>query len=535
MTDVPILLALEAPPSGSQTGEFAILDWLVVGLYMLIVVLVGAAMSRKKEAGDDFFLAGRSMPVWAVAISTLATALSAATFIGGPQQGFRGDLGYLTFKFAGLAAFIIVGFMFLPAIFKAGTPSVYGLVGQRFGASAGASSAIMFGLGRLLASGARLFMTAIPFALVAFGAATEGPLIFAIVAVAAVACTYTMLGGVRAVIWTDVLQACVLVGTVGIALLLLWNKIDMPAPEAWDRLMDAQKLQMFDWSLSWSKPYTVWGAAIGMTLFLVAAYGTDQDMAQRLLTCRSPKKAAWAGIASNLIGWPVTFLFLAMGLLLWLEVEKNGPILPPMNTAGDRDVFLLFILRDLPVGIRGLMMAGLFAAAMSSLDSALNALAASTISDIVRPWRSSRDMPSMVPEAETRLARWIILAWTIALTGFAILCAFWQSASGETLLDFALGVMIFAYAGLLGVFATVLLTPRGNATSACFALIVGMFTVLALQPFAWNWWMPWFAGEDHLVPPAFPWRMAIATTVAFSVCVMGRPASGKQRGQTVGG
>ena len=527
MTEIPLLMALEPLPPEAQTGEFAILDWVVVGLYMAIVLLVGAAMSRKKEAGDDFFLAGRSMPVWAVAISTLATALSAATFIGGPQQGFRGDLGYLTFKFAGLAAFIIVGFLFLPAIFKAGTPSVYGLIGQRLGTSAGASSAVMFGLGRLLASGARLFMTAIPFALVAFGSATEGPLIFAIVAVAAVACTYTTLGGVRAVIWTDVLQACVLIGTVSIGLILLWNKIDMPAPEAWDRLVEAQKLELFDWSLSWSKPYTVWGAAIGMTLFLVAAYGTDQDMAQRLLTCRSPKKAAWAGIFSNLIGWPVTFLFLGMGLLLWLEVEKNGPILPPMNTAGDRDVFLLFILRDLPVGIRGLMMAGLFAAAMSSLDSALNALAASTISDIVRPWRSATNRSKLRPEDETRLARWIIVGWTIALTCFAILCAFWQSASGETLLDFALGVMIFAYAGLLGVFATVLLTPRGNATSACFALVIGMLTVLALQPFAWNWWMPWFAGEDHLVPPAFPWRMAIATLIAFVVCVIGSPAASR--------
>tara|TARA_B100001059_G_scaffold13590_1_gene10942 strand:- start:258 stop:1847 length:1590 start_codon:yes stop_codon:yes gene_type:complete len=527
MIEFPPLLALEVPSSAPQSGEFVALDWFVVGFYMLIVILVGAVVSRKKEAGDDFFLAGRSMPVWAVAISTLATALSAATFIGGPQAGFRGDLGYLTFKFAGLAAFIIVGFMFLPAIFRAGTPSVYGLVGQRFGAGAGASSAVMFGLGRLLASGARLFMTAIPFALVAFGSATEGPLIFAIIAVAAVACTYTMLGGVRAVIWTDVLQACVLVGTVCIGLILLWNKIDMPADEAWGKLVDAQKLQMFDWSWSWSKPYTVWGAAIGMTLFLVAAYGTDQDMAQRLLTCRSPKKAAWAGIASNLIGWPVTFIFLGMGLLLWLEVEKNGPILPPMNTAGDRDVFLLFILRDLPVGIRGLMMAGLFAAAMSSLDSALNALAASTISDIVRPWRSANNRSQLNPQDETRLARWIILCWTIALTAFAVLCAFWQSASGETLLDFALGVMVFAYAGLLGVFATILLTPRGNATSACLALIIGMLAVLAMQPFAWNWWMPWFGGEDHLVPPAFPWRMAIATIIAFVVCVIGRPAASK--------
>jgi Na+/proline symporter len=465
------------------------------------------------------------MPVWAVAVSTLATAVSAATFIGGPQQGFRGDLSYLTFKFAGLAAFIIVGFVFLPAIFRAGTPSVYGLIAQRFGTSAGGSAAAMFGIGRLLASGARLFMTAIPFSLVAFGDASGGSLAVAIVLVAAAACVYTVLGGVRAVIWTDVLQACVLVGTVAAAVGLLWVKVDTSPAEALEQLGSAGKLRMIDWSLSWTNPYTVWGAAIGMTLFLVAAYGTDQDLAQRLLTCRTPRKAAWAGILSNLIGWPVTFLFLGLGVLLWLETQKHGPIVSNLAPEGDRDVFLHFILRDMPMGLRGLMMAGLFAAAMSSLDSALNALAASTTSDIVRPWRAAKGLAAMSPGRETVMARWMIAGWAAALTLFALLCAYWQTASGETLLDFALGVMVFAYAGLLGVFLTALLTRRGNARSAAAALIVGLLVVLALQPFAWNWWMPRIAGENAIAPPAFPWRMTIASAAAFAACLLGRRAA----------
>jgi SSS family solute:Na+ symporter len=505
---------------------FTFADWLVVIVYLGVVVVIGAMASRRHEQGDDFFLAGRSMPVWAVAISTLATALSAATFLGGPQQGFRGDLSYLVFKFAGLAAFIVVGFVFLPAIFKAGTPSVYGLIAQRFGTSAGASSAVMFGVGRLLASGARLFMTAIPFSLVAFGDASGSSLAVAIVLVAAAACIYTMAGGVRAVIWTDVLQCCVLVGTVAVAVGLLWVKVDIAPADAMDQLQAAGKLKMIDWSWSWTEPYTVWGAAIGMTLFLIAAYGTDQDLAQRLLTCRTPRRAAWAGILSNIIAWPVTFLFLALGVLLWLETQTHGPIVSNLAPEGDRDVFLHFILRDMPSGLRGLMMAGLFAAAMSSLDSALNALAASTTSDIIRPWRAARGRERMTPQRETRMARWIIAAWTGALAIFAILCAFWQSASGETLLDFALGVMVFAYAGLLGVFLTALLTPRGNAMSAAAALVVGVLVVLALQPFAWNAWMPLLDNSNTaLPPPAFPWRMAIASTIAFLTCVMGSRAT----------
>ncbi len=506
---------------------FTLVDWMVVATYLAAVVGIGSLVSRRKEQGDDFFLAGRTMPVWAVAVSTLATAVSAATFIGGPQQGYRGDLSYLTFKFAGLAAFIIVGFVFLPAIFRAGTPSVYGLITQRFGTQAGGSAAVMFGIGRLLASGARLFMTAIPFSLVAFGDAGGGSLALSILLVASAACVYTVLGGVRAVIWTDVLQACVLVGTVAIAVSLLWMRLEMPLPEVVHRLDGAGKLKMIDWSFSWTNPYTVWGAAIGMTLFLIAAYGTDQDLAQRLLTCRSPRRAALAGIMSNLIGWPVTFLFLALGVLLWLHTEINGPIVSPLAPEGDRDIFLHFILRDMPSGLRGLMMAGLFAAAMSSLDSALNALAASSTADIIRPWRSSRNLPPMTPARETALARWLIAGWASALTLFAMLCAFWQSASGETLLDFALGVMVFAYAGLLGIFLTALLTPRGNTGSAITALLVGLMAVLLLQPFAWNWWMAWFMGADAPPPPAFPWRMAIASTLAFLTCVS-RPRPTKQ-------
>ena len=130
----------------------------------------------------------------------------------------------------------------------------------------------------------------------------------------------------------------------------------------------------------------------------------------------------------------------------------------------------------------------------------------------------------MSPARETAMARGIVVGWAIALTLFAILCAYWQSASGETLLDFALGVMVFAYAGLLGVFLTALLTPRGNAGSAVAALLTGLIAVLLLQPFVWDIWIGWFDADTSPLPaPAFPWRMAIATSLAWLVCLMGRP------------
>jgi len=500
---------------------FSIIDWAVLAAYMAAVLWIGVLASRRKEHGDEFFLAGRSMPAWAVAVSVLATALSAATFIGGPQQSYRGDLTYLASNVGGLIAVLIVGFLFLPAFYAAGTPSIYGYLGKRFSIGTQASAGGMFMLGRLLASGARLFITAIPFALIAFGSAEGWPLVISIVLVTLAAAAYTMLGGIRAVIWTDVLQACVVVGTVLLAVFVLFNRIDLPISDIMDRLSAADggdKLTVVDWSGDPSKPYTAWASLIGVTLFMVAAFGTDQDLTQRMLTCKTPGKATWAVILSNLLGWPVVLLFLVVGLLLWVEEQVHGPILPDLPDQGDRAVFLRFILRDMPLGLRGLMVAGLFAAAMSSLDSVLNAMAASTVADWLRPLRSSVGSPPRTASEETRLTRIIIAVWALLLACFAIGAALWQTASGQTLIDFALGVMVFAYAGLLGVFATALLTKRGSPVSAAAALVVGLLVVVAIDPSVWSMW----AGDE--VPPlAFPWRMTAASLIAFCVCLCGSP------------
>jgi SSS family solute:Na+ symporter len=505
---------------------FSMIDWAVLAAYMAAVLLIGVWAGRRKEDGDDFFLAGRSMPSWAVAVSVLATALSAATFIGGPQQSYRGDLTYLASNAGGLIAVLIVGFIFLPAFYAAGTPSIYGYLGQRFSVGTQAAASGMFMLGRLLASGARLFITAIPFSLIAFGSAEGWPLVIAILLVTVAAAAYTMLGGIRAVIWTDVLQAVVVVGTVTIAVFVLLNRIDLPISEIVERLQVADggdKLQVVDWSLDPAKPYTAWASLIGFTIFMVAAFGTDQDLAQRMLTCRTPRKATWAVILSNLIGWPVVLLFLVVGLLLWTEEQVHGPILPGLPDDGDRAVFLRFILRDMPVGLRGLMVAGLFAAAMSSLDSVLNALASSTVADLLRPRRLRLGLPARSPAAETRLTRGIIAGWAALLACFAMGCALWQTASGQTLIDFALGVMVFAYAGLLGVFATALLTKRGSPASAAAAMGVGLILVIAMDPSVWPLWF-----GEQTPPLAFPWRMTVAATGAFLVCLSGRPNASRQ-------
>jgi Na+/proline symporter len=189
----------------------------------------------------------------------------------------------------------------------------------------------------------------------------------------------------------------------------------------------------------------------------------------------------------------------------------------PMAAVEDgRQVFVAFILQEMPVGMRGLMMAGLFAAAMSSLDSALNAMASTTVSDFYRPSRYRRGHGDITPGRQVRVSRLAVMGWAVALGAFAVVCVFWQQHSGQKLIDFALRVMVFAYSGLLAVFLTAFFTRRGNSLSAVAALLTGFAAVLALEI---------YAVVRDLKPIAFAWEMLAATFLAFAICCLGRRRS----------
>jgi SSS family transporter len=503
---------------------FHLLDWAVVCAYLAIVVVLGLRFRRRAARRREFFLAARSMPVWAVAISVLATAQSAATFVGGPEQAYRGDLTYLSANLGGLVAVLIVSIFFLPAFYRRDVVSVYELLGQEFGLPAQRAASAMFMLGRVFASGARLFIVAIPFSLVAFGSLDAVWLIVSIAVIAVAATLYTLAGGIRAVIWTDVLQAVVYIGAVGLAVWLLWQKMPLgPAGlvEALRSSGEGAKLTIIDASFdrTFKNPYNLWAVLLGLTLLNTAAFGADQDLTQRMLTCRSATRGGWSLILSYLIGWPVLMLFMLAGLLLYIYYQRPdlmGDAAPMAAVEDGRQVFVAFILQEMPVGMRGLMMAGLFAAAMSSLDSALNAMASTTVSDFYRPSRYRRGHGDITPGRQVRVSRLAVMGWAVALGAFAVVCVFWQQHSGQKLIDFALRVMVFAYSGLLAVFLTAFFTRRGNSLSAVAALLTGFAAVLALEI---------YAVVRDLKPIAFAWEMLAATFLAFAICCLGRRRS----------
>ena len=237
-----------------------------------------------------------------------------------------------------------------------------------------------------------------------------------------------------------------------------------------------------------------------------------------MLTCRSARRGSGALLLSYVISWPVIALFMLAGLLLHVYYQRPdlmGAAAPAVPAVDDsRKVFVTFILSpEMPTGLRGLMMAGLFAAAMSSLDSALNAMASTTVSDFYRPWRYKRGLGDITPGKQVRVSRFAVILWAVALGLFAAVCVFWQRASDERLIDFALGVMVFAYGGLLGVFLTTLFTKRGSSRSAVAALVTGFAVVVAMKT---------YPVVFRITPIAFGWQMVVATMLSFSVCCFGK-------------
>ncbi len=479
-----------------------ILDWLTLATYLVVVLIIGFIAGRKQTTADDLYVGGRRMPTWAVGVSVLATSVSGVTFIGGPQASYAGNLTYLATSIGTVLGMVLVAWLFVPKLHASRTGTIYGTIGERVGGLGRKACAVTFLGGRLLASGVRLYVAAIPCSLVLFGNdAGTGGLLASVAVLSTVAIAYASYGGIRAVIYTDALQASVLVLAVVASILVLSGQIPISFGESADVLAAAKdaggngKLTLFDWRMDVTDPFSMWAILTGFVLISAGAYGTDHDLAQRLLTAKSPRSASLALVASSILGVGVTALFLAVGLMLFVRDDTLG-------IAGDEDtrrVYLSFILSDLPIGLRGLIVAGLFAAAMSSLDSALNAMSSSIVLDFGHKGEHS-----------ARIARLGNIGCGVALAVTAAVFALADAGREAGIIPLALGVMIYAYAGLLGVFVSVLLLGRGSSMSVLLALISGAATVLAMEH------LPAMA---ELPTPSLGWRMTVGFIVSLVVCV----------------
>jgi len=505
-----------------QAG-FGTLDWIVFGSYFLLLALTSVIFSQiKVKSTRDYFVGGNSVPWFAAAISVLATSQSAATFLGGPEYGYSKDLTFLGFYASAFLAVWFVSRVLIPRFYAINAVTVYELLEKRYGTAAKKQAGVMFLIGRLFASGARLYIGALAISMILFLdiGAVHVAISIAILMLAALA--YAYYGGVKSVIFSDIIQAFTYIGAGVAVLFFLYLSLDTDMSTIYHTLQSEGKLRLIDTSLDGG--FSIWALLSGWLLLNIAAYGLDQDMTQRALTCKSAKEAQRSMMMSIYLTIPVALLFLLIGLLLYLFYHH--PELSNLHTSVEQKfegekitIFMYYILHEMPEGLRGLVTVGAVAAALSSSNSVLSAMASVAVEDLYRPWKQKQGITD--EKHYIRAGRIAVLLFAGALSLMAMLSYYWQHATNLPLLSFALGVMAFAYTGLLGVYAAAIFTRRGNARTVLWALIGGFVTVLLLQPYV--------LGGVLGIKLGFAWQIVIGTLVAFGVMMVGKSEEAELR------
>lgn len=510
-----------------MSSPLTLVDWSIIAIYVAAVVGGGLALSRRPARSmGEYFLGGNRMSAWLVMFSVIATNQSAATFLGGPDYGFRGDYTYLASSAGAVLAALFATRYLLTRFYELRVTTVYELLANRYGDGAKRAAGAMYLVGRVFASGARVYIAATAVAMMLFFNIEPQSVILAILAIAVFSLGIALVGGIRSVIWSDFGQFVVYFGAALIALFSLWSQLPLTPAEAIAALRETpegvNKLVLFDFSMDFSQPFTVWAILTGVFLLNLGNFGLDQDTTQRLLTCRDAKTAGRAMIASSLVAIPIVLVFVTIGQLLHLLYERpelmaatgGGELMPEFN-GESITVFMSYILSEMPNGVRGLVAAGIVAAAISTMNSSLSAMSSVLVSDFYRPWKEAA--AGGRPEHYVVAGRWGMLLFAVLLSAMAVLCFFWQRYTDMALLEFALAVMSFAYAGLIGVFFTAVFTGRGSSVSVIAALVAGFAAILLQQSYI----------VDSLGLPAqlkslsFPWQLLIGVGVSTSVCMTG--------------
>lgn len=466
---------------------FSFVDSLIVVAYLAGMAVVGVAAGGRQTSARDYFLGRRDLPWWAVCFAIVATETSTLTFISIPGLAYAGNLNFLQVALGYLLGRIVVSRVFLPAYVAGEMVTAYELLGRRFGPVMRSTASITFMGTRVLADGVRLFATAIPLALLLQGwhifsdVPPQQVYVLSILVMAAITLTYTFIGGVRAVIWTDVIQMFIyLAGAAGASAVIL-----AALPPGALAALPAEKFSVFATGGGaqgfFSTPYTLAASLIGGAFLSMASHGTDQIIVQRLLTVRTLEGSRKALIGSGVVVILQFALFLFLGLLLYGFYGGAGTESLGLTKADE--IFPKFIIESMPSGLAGIIIAGLLAAAMSTLSGSVNSLAAAAMNDIYKPYFAG----DISGTRELFVSRMVSLLWCAVLVGVAV---FFIAGTSQALVELALSIASVTYGGLLGVFLLGTL-PTGagqrDALTGFAAGIAVMAVVFALNAVAWTW------------------------------------------------
>jgi len=456
------------------------LDLGVILAYLIAITWFGAHFRSGQKSLRDYFLGGRSAPWWAISLSIISAETSTLTIVGTPGLAFAGNLGFLQIVLGYLLARVVISALLLPHYFRGEMFTAYELMRRRFGERTRKLAALIFLVTRALAEGVRVFAISIVISIVLNTG--EIPSILLIVALTLF---YTFEGGMTAVIWTDVIQMGLYMLGAIVSFFVLLHHI----PGGWAHVAavagPAGKFRIFDFDFSFtmqyfSRTYTFWAGLLGGCFLTTASHGTDQLIVQRLLSARNERQSRAALVGS----WIVIFfqfgLFLLIGIALSVYYRDAG--MPPPAKI-DR-IYPQFVWQELPPGVAGLVTAAIVAAAMANLSAALNALASTTVMDLLRPLAGKAGVDD---KRLLRWARFATVAWALVLVAIGVVARHWGSVleSGLSIASITLGL-------LLGIFLLGVLTRRVRQNAASFGVVAGLAVIVYVRvytPIAWTWWV----------------------------------------------
>ena len=463
-------------------------DFAIIALYLAGITLFGLRFRKKQRSLRDYFLAGRDIPWWAIALSIVAAETSTLTIISIPGLAYDTNFTFLQVVTGYVVGRAVISLVLLPHYFRGDLYTAYELIERRFGRRLRSLTASLFLLTRAAAEGVRVYAVSIVVS-IALGTGE----VASIAIITLLTLIYTFEGGLAAVIWTDVVQTVIYIGGTLVGMATILHLV----PGGWAAIhgaaASAGKLQVFDFTGSLWIPYTFWSGVIGGTFFTVASHGTDQLIVQRLLAARGRKQSATALVSSGVAILAQFALFLTVGILLWAYYRV------PSAAFGKPDwVYPTFIVTRMPHGIAGLLVAAILAAAMSNLSAALNSLSSSAILDFY-----VRLQPQADEKTKLRLSRLATVAWACVLFALAVIALH----KAGRVVEAGLQIASVAYGALLGAFLLGVLTKRANQRGAMTGMVCGF----GVELYLWRWThVPW------------TWWVLIGTAVTFA---LGRAAS----------
>lgn len=485
-----------------MTSYFTLLDAFVLFGYMVLVTLWGVWLGRGQTGARDYFLGGRDLPWWAVLVSVVATETSTLTFLSIPGIAYATDLGFMQLTIGYLLGRTLVAFVFLPAYYRGDIGTAYALLEARFGGRTRRFASGIFMFTRALADGVRLFATAIPLAVI-----TGWDYPTSILVIGLFTLVYTYYGGIRSVVWTDVVQMIIYLGGAVGALYVLGERLPDGLGGMFAAAGAAGKTAMLELSFDVSNPYTLWAGVLGGGFLSMASHGTDQIIVQRLLTCRDLKQSQLALIGSAVVVMAQFALFLIIGLALW---DFYGTRVFERTD----EIFVTFIVEELPAGVTGLVLASIFAAAMSTLSSSLNSLASASTYDFYAAIRQRSEAELL------RMGRIFTLVWAVVLVGGALLFR----SRDTPVVELGLAIQSFTYGGLLGGFFLAMLHPTIKERAAIWAIGLGMFLMTTVV------FAHWYAALANAIglsglgtvllavgSIAWPWHVVLGTLITFGL------------------